>query len=65
MQSRGIYHAIVDEGAEVGPLLAVFQQKAEQGGSRQLISYVSNLIVAWSSRYQSEPEQSPTRSEPQ
>ena len=57
----GIYHTILDEGAEVGPLLAAFQENTERTkGSRELISYVSNLIAAWSSRYQSEPQQSQT-----
>jgi LuxR family transcriptional regulator, maltose regulon positive regulatory protein len=57
----GIYQAILDEGAEVGPLLAAFQDNAEHtGSSRELISYVSNLTAAWRSRYQSEPRQAPT-----
>jgi LuxR family maltose regulon positive regulatory protein len=54
----GICHTILDEGAEVGPLLAAFQDNAERTkGSRELRPYVSNLIAAWSSRYQSEPQQ--------
>ncbi len=57
----GIYQTILDEGAEVGPLLAAFQDNAERtGSSRELISYVSNLTAAWRSRYQSEPQQAPT-----
>jgi LuxR family transcriptional regulator, maltose regulon positive regulatory protein len=57
----GIYHTILDEGAEIGPLLAAYQEKAERTkGSRELTSYVSNLIAAWSSRYQSEPQQTQT-----
>jgi LuxR family maltose regulon positive regulatory protein len=57
----GIYQAILDEGAEVGPLLAAFQDIAERTGiSRDLISYVSGLTAAWRSRYQSEPQQAPT-----
>jgi LuxR family maltose regulon positive regulatory protein len=53
----GICHTILDEGAEVGPLLAAFQENAERTkGSREFMSYVSNLIAAWSSRYQSEPQ---------
>jgi LuxR family transcriptional regulator, maltose regulon positive regulatory protein len=54
----GIFHTILDEGAEVGPLLVAFQENAERTkGSRELMSYVSHLIAAWSSRYQSEPQQ--------
>jgi LuxR family maltose regulon positive regulatory protein len=57
----GIYHTILDEGAEVGPLLAAFQENAERTkDSRELMSYVSNLIAGWSARYQSEPQQSQT-----
>jgi LuxR family transcriptional regulator, maltose regulon positive regulatory protein len=57
----GIYHTILDEGIEVGPLLAAFQKNAERtGGSRELMSYISKLNEAWSSRYQSEPQQTPT-----
>jgi len=57
----GIYRTILDEGAEIGPLLAAYQEKAERTkGSRELTSYVSNLMAAWSSRYQSEPQQTQT-----
>jgi LuxR family maltose regulon positive regulatory protein len=57
----GIYHTILDEGIEVGPLLAAFQENAGRTkGSRELMSYVSNLIAAWTSRYQSEPQQTQT-----
>jgi LuxR family transcriptional regulator, maltose regulon positive regulatory protein len=57
----GIYQTILDEGVEVGPLLAAFQEKAERtGGSRELMPYVSDLLAAWRSRYQSEPQQTPT-----
>jgi ATP/maltotriose-dependent transcriptional regulator MalT len=57
----GIYQTILDEGPEVGPLLAAFQENAERTkGSRELMSYVSNLIEAWSSRHQSEPQQTQT-----
>jgi LuxR family maltose regulon positive regulatory protein len=57
----GIYQPILDEGKEIGPLLAAFQEKAEQSGrSRELISYISNLSTAWKSRYASEPQQAPT-----
>jgi LuxR family transcriptional regulator, maltose regulon positive regulatory protein len=54
----GIYQTILDEGAKVGPLLAAFQENAERtGSSQELLSYVSKLIEAWRSRYQSEPQQ--------
>jgi LuxR family maltose regulon positive regulatory protein len=57
----GIYRTILDEGAEIGPLLAAYQERAERTkGSRELTSYVSNLMAAWSSRYQSEPQQTQT-----
>jgi LuxR family transcriptional regulator, maltose regulon positive regulatory protein len=57
----GIYQTILDEGAQVGPLIAAFHEKAERtGSSDELMSYVSNLIEAWRSRYQSEPQQTPT-----
>jgi LuxR family maltose regulon positive regulatory protein len=56
----GIYQPILDEGAEIGPLLAAFQDRSERvDSSRELISYLSNLNAAWRSRYQSEPRQSP------
>jgi LuxR family transcriptional regulator, maltose regulon positive regulatory protein len=57
----GIYQPILDEGIEVGPLLSAFQENGERtGGSPELMSYVSKLIEACSSRYQSEPQQAPT-----
>jgi LuxR family transcriptional regulator, maltose regulon positive regulatory protein len=57
----GIYHTILDEGAAIGPLLAAFQEKAERrGSSPELMSYVSNLIAAWSSRYQSDRQETPS-----
>jgi LuxR family maltose regulon positive regulatory protein len=57
----GIYQTILDEGIEVGPLLTAFQENAARtGGSHELMSYVSKLIETWSSRYQSEPQQTPT-----
>ena len=57
----GIHYPILDEGAEVGPLLAAFQEKAERSGnSSELTSYLSNLVAIWRSRYQSEPQQIPT-----
>ncbi len=58
----GVYQTILDEGgAEIGPLIATFQDNAERtGSSQELMSYTSNLIAAWKSRYHSEPQQSPT-----
>jgi LuxR family transcriptional regulator, maltose regulon positive regulatory protein len=53
-----IYQPILDEGKEVGPLLAAFQNKAERtGGSRELMSYISNLSATWKSRYEAEPRE--------
>jgi LuxR family maltose regulon positive regulatory protein len=57
----GIYHTFLDEGREVGPLLAAFQKDAERtGSSPELMSYVSKLMLFWRSRYQPEPQQIPT-----
>ena len=58
----GIYQTILDEGgAEIGPLLATFQESAERtGSSPALTSYISNLIAAWRSRYQTESQQAST-----
>jgi LuxR family maltose regulon positive regulatory protein len=57
----GIYHTILDEGAQLGPLLTAFQENAERtGGFREFMSYLSSLIVTWRSRYQSEDRQTPT-----
>ncbi len=55
----GVYQTILDEGgAEIGPLIATFLGNAERtGSSQELISYASNLSVAWKSRYQTEPLQ--------
>ena len=56
----GIYQTILDEGAEVGPLLAAFQDNAERTGiSHELMSCVSKLIAAWRLRYRSEPQRTP------
>ena len=55
------YHTILDQGAEIGPLLAAFQENAERtGSSPERMSYISNLTTAWRSRYQSEPQQART-----
>jgi LuxR family maltose regulon positive regulatory protein len=52
----GVYHTILDEGAEIGPLLSAFQANMERtGNSPELVAYVSNLTTIWQSRYQSEP----------
>jgi LuxR family maltose regulon positive regulatory protein len=57
----GLQQTILDEGADVGPLLAAFLEKAERSNSSHpLMPYVSNLIAAWKGRYQSEFQQSPT-----
>ena len=57
----GIYRTILDEGAEVGPLLAVIQESAQRtGSSLELIAYVSELVERWRSRYQSETVQTTT-----
>jgi LuxR family maltose regulon positive regulatory protein len=54
----GIYSPILDEGAEIGPLLTAFQETAERtGSSPEIMSYTSNLIAFWRSRYQSEPQE--------
>jgi LuxR family maltose regulon positive regulatory protein len=55
-----IYQPILDEGKQIGPLLAAFQAKAERtGGSRELMSYISNLSAAWKTRYETEPQGAP------
>ena len=57
----GIYRTILDEGAEVEPLLAVIQESAQRtGSSLELIAYVSELVERWRSRYQSETVQTTT-----
>jgi LuxR family maltose regulon positive regulatory protein len=56
----GIYHTILDEGADVGPLLTAFRENAERkGSSRELTPYVDNLIAGWRSHYQLEIQQGP------
>jgi LuxR family maltose regulon positive regulatory protein len=56
----GIYHTFLDEGREVGPLLAAFQKDTERtGSSPELVTYASRLMAFWRARYQSEPEQTP------
>jgi LuxR family maltose regulon positive regulatory protein len=50
--NAGIHRIILDEGAEVGPLLLTFQDSsARTSNSPELQSFVSNLVSAWTSRY--------------
>jgi len=54
----GIYRTILDEGAEIGPLLLAFQESTTRASSSlELQSFVSNLVAAWKSRHQSEERQ--------
>ena len=56
----GIYRTILDEGAEVGPLLLAFQESSTRTSSLlELQSFVSNLVSAWKSRHQPEEGQRP------
>ena len=58
LAKAGLYHTILDEGAELGPLLVAFQENAERtGGASELMPYVSELISLWQSRHQCEPLQ--------
>jgi LuxR family transcriptional regulator, maltose regulon positive regulatory protein len=56
----GVYQTILDEGgAEIGPLIATFQENAERTGrSLELMPYLSEVMAAWKSRYQSDPQAS-------
>jgi LuxR family maltose regulon positive regulatory protein len=57
----GIYNTLLDEGSEVGPLLAMFQKDAQRtAASPELTSYVSKLMEFWRARHQSEPGRIPT-----
>jgi LuxR family maltose regulon positive regulatory protein len=63
--SAGIYRSILDEGAEVGPLLFAYQESsARTSNSPEFQSFVSNLVTAWKSRHQpkegQQPQPSPT-----
>jgi len=61
LSPSSFYHTILDQGAEIGPLLAAFGEHAERtGSSPERTSYISNLTAAWRSRYQSEPQQART-----
>jgi len=56
----GIRQPILDQGKEIGPLIAAFQDKAVgTGGSREIMSYISDLSAAWKARYESEPQKAP------
>lgn len=56
----GIRQTILDEGPKIGALLMAFQESAERSGkSAELMPYLSNLVTAWRSRYQSGTEQNP------
>ena len=51
--NAGINRTILDEGAEVGPLLLAFQESsARTSRSLELQSFVSNLVAVWKSRHQ-------------
>jgi LuxR family transcriptional regulator, maltose regulon positive regulatory protein len=54
----GFYQTILDEGADVGPLLLAFQESSVRtSSSPELQAFVSNLVAAWKSRYQTEEGQ--------
>ena len=57
----GIHQTVLDEGPKIGPLLIAFQEIAERSSdkSAELVPYVSALMTAWRSRYQSAAEPSP------
>jgi LuxR family maltose regulon positive regulatory protein len=59
----GIYHAIVDEGAVIGPLLLAYQETVERGGGAgELAPFVSTVAATWRRRYGSGPQQQPPTS---
>jgi LuxR family maltose regulon positive regulatory protein len=51
----GIHQTFLDEGPKIGPLLIAFQNAAEPASdkSAEFVRYVSGLVTAWRSRYQS------------
>jgi LuxR family transcriptional regulator, maltose regulon positive regulatory protein len=56
----GIYCTILDEGAEVGPLIQALQKKWEKlSGADVAANYLSNLRAAWGSHHQSERPPTP------
>jgi LuxR family maltose regulon positive regulatory protein len=65
LAKAGVHHSILDEGAQVGPLLRAFREHAERTGSfRELMVCISNLIADWRARYPSEVQQTSDQSEP-
>ena len=57
----GLYYPVLDEGVEIGPLLAASHENAKRtGGSPELFSYVENLTALWRSRFQSQARQAPS-----
>jgi LuxR family transcriptional regulator, maltose regulon positive regulatory protein len=53
----GIHQTILDEGPQIGPLLIAFQENAGRSDkSTELVGYVSGLVAAWRTRYQSGTE---------
>jgi LuxR family maltose regulon positive regulatory protein len=60
LERASIYQPILDEGKEVGSLLAAYQNMVEQNaGSRKVTPYTSNLSAAWKSRYEATPPEAP------
>jgi LuxR family maltose regulon positive regulatory protein len=57
----GIQQTFLDEGPKIGPLLIAFQEAAERSSDKspELVPYVSGLVTAWRSRYQSAAAPSP------
>jgi LuxR family transcriptional regulator, maltose regulon positive regulatory protein len=61
--AAGVFRTILDEGADVGPLLTAFQENAQRTGSScELMPYVDSLIDRWRSRHQQQVRQSPRSS---
>jgi LuxR family transcriptional regulator, maltose regulon positive regulatory protein len=56
----GIYQPILDRGTEIGPLLMAFQETKRAVNFHELTPYLTNLIAAWRSRYESEPGPTPS-----
>jgi LuxR family maltose regulon positive regulatory protein len=49
----GVHQTILDEGPNIGPLLAAFQESSDRTSkSTELVPYVGGLIAAFRSRYQ-------------
>jgi LuxR family maltose regulon positive regulatory protein len=54
----GIHRTILDEGVDVGPLLATFQENIERTGNfRELIPCVQKLVEGWRLRYRSDAKE--------